>query len=284
MTEYKPKNKRRSRRFRQHKRRRMPINVAASVITTFSVYCGIASILAAIRADYDVASYWILAAIISDMLDGMIARLTKSVSDFGKELDSMADMVAFGGAPAVLIYSAYLRESDASGAYTAPMGSMVATLFVICTALRLARYNIFQSERQDVFIGLPSPAAAGNIASFTLFARYFELNVAYWVLGPLTIALAGLMVSTVRYPRKTMQVFVLAPRKAFRFLVLCVVGISVFNYALQYSPAIVLLPLGMAYVLFGSVNELYVFLRRRKLVPSLGASEEESKTEAASQK
>ncbi len=277
MTELKPKNKRRSRRFHQRKRRRMPINVAASVITTFSVYCGIASILAAIRTDYDVASYWILAAIVSDMLDGMVARLTKSVSDFGKELDSMADMVSFGVAPAVLIYSAYLRESDSSGAYAAPMGSMVATLFVICTALRLARYNIFQSERQDLFIGLPSPAAAGTIASFTLFARYFELNVAYWVLGPLTIALAGLMVSTIRYPRKTMQVFVLAPRKAFRFLVLCVVGISVFNYALQYSPAIVLLPLGMTYVLFGAVNELYVFLRRRGLVPAVGASEEVDK-------
>ena len=254
----------------------MPINVAASVITTFALYCGIASIFAAIRNDYEVASYWILASILFDMLDGTIARLTKSVSDFGKELDSLADMVAFGVAPAVLIYNAYLLESAATESGAAPMGSMVAIIFVICAALRLARYNIYQAERQDLFVGLPSPAAAGTIASFTLFVQYFEFHVAYWVLGPLTVALAGLMVSTVRYPKKTMRVFVLTPRKALRFLVLCGVGIAVFHYALQYHPAIVLLPLGMSYVLFGVVNELYVFLRRRRFGAATESSEETS--------
>ncbi len=276
MTNLKPK-KRRSRRFRQRRRRRMPINVAASVITTFSLYCGIASIFAAIRSDYEGASYWILAAIIFDMLDGTVARLTKSVSAFGKELDSLADMVSFGVAPAVLIYNAYLIESAAADSVAAPMGSMVAIVFVICAALRLARYNIYQAERQDLFVGLPSPAAAGTIASFTLFVQYFEFRVAYWVLGPLTVALALLMVSTIRYPKKTMQVFVLTPRKAFRFLVLCVVGIAVFNYALQYSPAIVLLPLGMTYVLFGVANALFVFLRRRRTVSSEEPSQEQEK-------
>ncbi len=272
MTNLKPK-KGRSRRFRQRRRRRMPINVAASVITTFSLYCGIASIFSAIRSDYEVASYWILAAIISDMLDGTIARLTKSVSDFGKELDSLADMVSFGVAPAVLIYSAYLIESAAADSVVAPMGSMVAIVFVICTALRLARYNIYQADRQDLFIGLPSPAAAGNIASYTLFVQYFDFQVVYWVLGPLTVALALLMVSTVRYPKKTMRVFVLAPRYAVRFLVLCGVGIAVFHYALQYHPAIVLLPLGMAYVLFGVVNEIYAFIRRKRLGTATEPSE-----------
>ena len=276
MTNPKPK-KRRSRRFRQRKRRRMPINVAASVITTFSLYCGIASIFAAIRSDYEVASYWILAAIISDMLDGTIARLTKSVSDFGKELDSLADMVTFGVAPAVLIYNAYLLESAATGSIIAPAGSMFAIIFVICAALRLARYNVYQAERQDFFGGLPSPAAAGTIASFTLFVQYFELRVAYWVLGPLTVALALLMVSTIRYPKKTMQVFVLTPRKAFKFLVLCVAGIAAFNYALQYSPAIVLLPLGMTYVLFGVANALYVLLRRRRAGSRVEPSQEQEK-------
>ncbi len=273
MTTLKPK-KRRSRRFRQRKRRRMPINVAASVITTFALYCGIASVFATIRNDFELASYWILAAILFDMLDGTIARLTKSVSDFGKELDSLADMVSFGVAPAVLIYSAYLSESAAADSAAAPMGSMVAIIFVICAALRLARYNIYQAERQDLFVGLPSPAAAGTIASFTLFVQYFDLHVAYWVLGPLTVALAGLMVSTVKYPKKTMRVFVLTPRKALRFLVLCGVGIAVFHYALQYHPAIVLLPLGMSYVLFGVVNELYVFARRRRFGAVAESSEE----------
>ena len=273
MTKLKPK-KRRSRRFRQRRRRRMPINVAASVITTFALYCGIASVFAVMRSDYEMASYWILAAIIADTLDGTIARLTKSVSDFGKELDSLADMVSFGVAPAVLIYDAYLLESAEASSLGAPMGSMVAIIFVICAALRLARYNIYQADRQDAFIGLPSPAAAGTIASFTLFVQYFDFRVAYWVLGPLTVALALLMVSTVRYPKKTMRVFVLAPRYAVRFLVLCGVGIAVFHYALQYHPAIVLLPLGMSYVLFGAVNELYVFLRRKRFGAAAEPSED----------
>lgn len=251
----------------------MPINVAASVITTFSLYCGIASIFAAIRSDFEMASYWILGAIIADMLDGTVARLTKSVSDFGKELDSLADMVSFGVAPAVLIYNAYLIEAAAADAVVAPVGSMVAIVFAICAALRLARYNVYQADRQDLFIGLPSPAAAGNIASYTLFVRYFDLHVAYWVLGPLTVALALLMVSTVRYPKKTMQVFVLAPRYAVRFLVLCGVGIAVFHYAHQYHSAIVLLPLGMSYVLFGVVNEAYAFLRRKRLGTAAEPSE-----------
>lgn len=253
----------------------MPINVAASVITTLALYCGIASVFAAIRGNYEAASYWILGAIVLDMLDGTVARLTKSVSDFGKELDSLSDMVSFGVAPAVLIYTAYLLESEATDSFITPTGSMVAILFVICGALRLARFNVYQAERQDIFVGLPSPAAAGTIAAFSLFCQYFALQVAYWVLGPLTVILALLMVSTVRYPKKTMRVFVLAPRKAFQFLVLCVVGIAVFNYALQYSPAIVLLPLALTYVLFGAVNEAIVFLGRKRGLRRAGDQETE---------
>ncbi len=260
----------------------MPINVAASVITTLALYCGIASVFAAIRGEYEGASYWILGAIILDMLDGTVARLTKSVSDFGKELDSLSDMVSFGAAPAVLIYSAYLIEGEVTQSFITPTGSMVAIVFVICAALRLARFNVYQSERQDIFVGLPSPAAAGTIASFTLFCQYFELHVAYWVLGPLTVLLALLMVSTVRYPKKTMRLFVLAPRKAFQFLVLCVAGIAVFNYALQYSPAIVLLPLAMAYVAFGAVNEGIVFLGRKRGLRRPGEEDEESAASARS--
>lgn len=266
MIEPKTKKKRRSRRFRQRMRRRMPINVAASVITTFSLFCGISSVFSSIRGDYEIASYWILVAIFADMLDGTIARLTKSVSDFGKELDSLSDMVSFGVAPAVLIYTAYLIEAEVTGSFLAPTGSMMAIMYVICAALRLARYNVYQSERQDLFVGLPSPAAAGNIASFTLFWQYFDIHVAFWVLGPLTVFLALLMVSTVRYPKKTMRVFVLTPRKGFRFIVLCGVGYAVVSYAFEYSPAIVLMPLGMAYVLFGVVNELFTLLSRRKKV------------------
>ena len=258
----------------------MPINVAASAITTFSLCCGIASIFASVRSEYAYAAYWIAAAIILDMLDGTVARLTKSVSDFGKELDSLADMVSFGVAPAVLIYNAYLLEGSVTGDFLAPTGSMVAIIFVVCSALRLARYNVYQADRTDLFVGLPSPAAAGDIAAFTLFCQAFDFQVAYWVLGPLTVALALLMVSNVRYPKKTMQVFVLSPRKAFRFLVLVAVGFAAFGYALEYSPAIVLFPLGMAYTLFGIVNELIVFTTRRMRAGRFQEAAEESDEDA----
>jgi CDP-diacylglycerol--serine O-phosphatidyltransferase len=241
----------------------MPINVAASVITTIALYCGIASIFSSIRGQYDIASYWILGAILFDSLDGTVARLTNSVSDFGKELDSLSDIVSFGVAPAVLIYNAYLLESEITGASVGPTGGMVSIIYVIFGALRLARYNVFQADRQDVFFGLPIPGAAGTIASFTVFSQYFEWQVAYWVMSPLILALSFLMVSTIRYPKKSLGVFVLTPRKGFRMLVFVVMGIAVVHYAMEYSPAIVLFPLGMTYVLFGPANELLAFTTRR---------------------
>ena len=262
--------RKRSRRFRQLRRRRMPINVMASVITVLGLYAGIASIFASIEGDYRMAAIWILGAIICDLLDGTVARMTGSVSDFGKELDSLSDIVSFGVAPAVLIYIAYLQEGGGTGNVLNPVGGMVATLYVICGALRLARFNVFQAERQDVFIGLPIPAAAGVVASFSLFWKYLEesmgmeMQEAFWLLGPSTVGLSLLMVSNIRYPKKTMRLFILTPRKAFPFLVLCVICIASFHYARVYSPAIVLFPLGAAYVLFGIGNALYSFFHRRR--------------------
>ncbi len=262
----KPEKKRRFSRAAR-KRRLMPINVAASFVTAFALYCGVASIFAGIRGEYDEAAYWIIGAILLDMLDGTVARMTKSTSEFGKELDSLADMVSFGVAPAVLIYNAYLVEGKMSHEFLAPIGSVMAVCYVICAALRLARYNAFQAGRHDIFIGLPSPAAAGMIASFTLFFQYFEYHMTYWVLGPVTMMMALLMVSNVRYPKKSTRMFILAPRRAFRVLVLCVGAIAAFSYANHYSSwQILFLPFGILYVGFGLVNEAVALLTRRRSV------------------
>lgn len=243
--------------------RRRPINVAASVITTFSLYCGAASIIASINLEFESAAYWILAAMVLDTLDGAVARLTKSISEFGKELDSLSDLVSFGVGPAVLIYTGYLREAQETQGLAGPTAEMIAITFVICGALRLARYNVFQSTRRDSFIGLPIPAAGGTIASFVLFTQYLEVTVSFWALGPLTLALAILMVTTIRYPKDRMRILILAPRMAFRFLTMCVLGIIVFHYANQHTPAIILMPLAAAYVLYGPVEEIYRFVRAR---------------------
>lgn len=267
---------------RKRKRvRRRPVNVLASVLTTFGLYCGIASIFAAIDAavhgpaEYQKAAYFILAALVFDIMDGAVARMTNSVSEFGKELDSLTDMVSFGVAPAVLIYTAFMLEERSTGSLVAPAGSMIAIIYVISGGLRLARFNAYQSHDRKYFIGLPVPGAAAMVASLALFTQYFEWEVAFWVLGPLTLALAGLMVSEIRYPKK-IGGLILAPRLAFRFLVAGAAGIAVFHYARLYSPAIVFLPIALGYVLFGICDELYGHIVNRE-------SEEAGKGDPTSQ-
>lgn len=253
--------------------KRRPINVLASVITTVSLYLGLWSIFCSIRQEYEMAAYLILLAILCDSTDGTLARLTKSVSDFGKELDSLCDLVSFGVAPAVLIYHAYLVEEQMAGTAVGRTGSVVAIIFVICGALRLARFNVFQSAHRDSFTGLPIPAAGGTVAAFVLFMSYFELHVAFYVLGPLTFALAYLMVSTVRYPKDRLKkVLVLAPQNAFKMLALSVIVIAVFHYAITHSPVIVLFPLAMTYVLAGLGDEAYRFVRNRQPFARIGSS------------
>lgn len=250
-------------------KRRRPINVLASLLTCCGLYCGVLSIFASIETDFQIAAYWILAAIVFDMLDGTAARVTNSVSEFGKELDSLCDVTSFGVAPSVLIYIAYISEDPQIG----PIGSLVAVVYVICGALRLARYNTYQARRSDVFFGLPIPGAAGTIAAFVLFANYFEWNVAFWVLSPMTVGISFLMVSSIEYPKHNIKMFLVTPRAGFRYLVIFVAGIAIFHYANQYHPSIVLFPMAVAYVVFGIAND--IVRRFRGLTIDDGLPEEE---------
>ena len=266
-----------SSRKRRKPNRRRPINVLASAITTLNLYCGIACIFAAIEGSFNKAAYWIFAAIVLDTLDGTVARITKSVSEFGKQLDSLCDVVSFGVAPAVLIYKVYLPlEENAISRF----GAVMAIIYVICTALRLARFNVYQAEIREYFIGLPSPAAAVTIASFVLFTEYFELSVAFWIFGPLTLLMAYLMVSTIQYPKNKMKSMLLAPRNGFRLLALCAVGIAVFDYASRRSPSIVLFPLAASYCLFGVVDTGYRRFIRHQPRPQPAAPQASTQTPA----
>ncbi|MBX7258530.1 MAG: CDP-diacylglycerol--serine O-phosphatidyltransferase [Candidatus Hydrogenedentes bacterium] len=234
--------------------KRRPINVLASAITTLNLYCGISSIFAGIEGHFEKAAYLIFAAIVMDMLDGSVAKMTKSVSEFGKQLDSLCDVVSFGVAPAVLIFTVYLPEEVKLVSRT---GAVMAIIYAICTALRLARFNVYQAEIRDYFVGLPSPAAAATIASFVLFTEYYGYHVAFWVLGPLTLSLAYMMVSTLRYPKDKMKSMVLAPRHGFRLLAIVAVAIAIFDQASRHSPSIVLFPMAACYCLFGVVDGIY---------------------------
>jgi CDP-diacylglycerol--serine O-phosphatidyltransferase len=155
----------------------------------------------------------ILIAILFDMMDGRLARATGTTSRFGVEFDSMSDLVSFGMAPAVLIYATVLRYLPLW------IGVFPAVLYVVCAAVRLARFNVQSGvEEKDKFMGLPSPAAAGVLASYVLLSRwpgwgdhglmttvmnFYEnkVNAIETVGVPiLTFLVAFLMVSTVRYP------------------------------------------------------------------------------------
>ncbi|HDP33985.1 MAG TPA: CDP-diacylglycerol--serine O-phosphatidyltransferase [Candidatus Hydrogenedentes bacterium] len=253
------------------KKRFRNINVLASVMTTMNLYMGVTSILASIGLEFQWAATCILFAIVFDILDGFVARLTRSTSDFGKELDSLCDMVSFGVAPAVLVFMAYLPEgahlpvSPRTESIVGMTGSYMAIIYAICAALRLARFNTFHADMRESFIGLPSPAAGGTIATFVLFLMYFEQRLdahalgpfAYVALGPVSVGLALLMVSSVRYPKGRLKAFLLKPRPAFITLAIYAFAIVIIHYAMAKSASLVLFPLMAAYVLFGMGDTIY---------------------------
>ena len=261
--------------------RRRPINVLASGITTLNLYFGIASIFAAIEGmgltdaaqalQFQKAAYFILAAMVVDTLDGAVARMTKSASEFGKQLDSLCDVVSFGVAPAVLIYTMFLPGETG---YFLRTGAFIAIIYAICTALRLARFNVYQSEMREYFIGLPSPAAAATVSTFALFTIATNFTASFWVFGPPMLGLAILMVSTVQFPKNKMKSLLLSPRLGFRFLVVCAVAIAVFDMARRKDPALVLFPVTAAYAVYGLCDTGYRrFLRRTVGSSSTGGSE-----------
>ncbi|NLN94235.1 MAG: CDP-diacylglycerol--serine O-phosphatidyltransferase [Candidatus Hydrogenedens sp.] len=252
-------------------RRFLRINLLASILTTLNLYMGMTSILASIGQEFQRAATCILLAIIFDTFDGFVARLTNSVSDFGKELDSLCDMVSFGVAPAVLVFMAYLPPdahlpvSARAESIVGMTGSYMAIIYVICAALRLARFNTWHAGRPDFFIGLPSPAAGGALAAFVLFLLYFESSLnahalgslAYVALGPAAVFLAFLMVSSVRYPKNKLKTFLFKPRHAFQALAVTAFTLGIIHYAMVKSIFLVLFPLACLYVLYGLVDTLY---------------------------
>src|SRR5579863_8590077 len=176
---------------------RRGVFVVPATITSLGLLAGFYSMISSIDAHFEVAAVMIALAFICDGLDGRVARLSRSSSQFGIELDSLSDVVAFGAAPAILTYAWAMRPLGG-------VGAVISGLYVIAGALRLARFNV-QTGSIDKrrFVGLPVPGAAGMIAGVVLAYSYFEINaplILCAVMTPVTLALAGLMVSRVPYP------------------------------------------------------------------------------------
>ncbi|NCD24576.1 MAG: CDP-diacylglycerol--serine O-phosphatidyltransferase [Deltaproteobacteria bacterium] len=167
-----------------------------NMMTMASLLTGFMGILWSIQGAYEMAAYAILASCVFDGLDGKLARLTNSASDFGVQLDSLADLVAFGVGPAILVYQWTLHDFGR-------LGIMASFLIIACGALRLARFNVQTGKiSKKFFIGLPIPAAACTLAAFVFFAAY--LPEGFVALIPrivlvLAFLVSILMVSNVRY-------------------------------------------------------------------------------------
>ncbi|MEW6324667.1 MAG: CDP-diacylglycerol--serine O-phosphatidyltransferase [Nitrospirota bacterium] len=179
--------------------KRRGIVLLPNLMTTANLFSGFYAVVSILSANYLRAVIAILVAILFDSLDGLLARYTKSSSRFGVEYDSLADLISFGVAPGLLIYTWALNGYGR-------LGWVAAFLFVACGALRLARYNV-QSAGMDgrYFTGLPIPAAAGLIAATVLLDEYIlrlGKEVRPIVILVMTYLLALLMVSRLRYRKK----------------------------------------------------------------------------------
>jgi CDP-diacylglycerol--serine O-phosphatidyltransferase len=175
-------------------RRRQGIFLFPSLLTTANLFCGFFSLLLAVDQRYTEAALAIFVAMIMDLLDGRVARLMKATSQFGLEYDSLADVISFCVAPAFLLYSFALR----------PLGRAAwfgAFLFVICGALRLARFNVQTSSvDRRFFVGLSTPAAAGVAAALVVLLQgETPIPAVRVAIAVATYVLALLMVSTFRY-------------------------------------------------------------------------------------
>jgi CDP-diacylglycerol--serine O-phosphatidyltransferase len=223
------------------------IYILPNLITMGNIFCGFYAIIAVLNGFYQHAAIAILTAGILDGLDGWVARLTQATSRFGIEFDSLADLVSFGLAPALLTYCWALKPAGR-------IGWSAAFLFVICGALRLARFNVqFSSSESKYFTGLPIPTAAGVIASLVLLYNHFRFSLPEPLfIMLLTYMLAFLMVSTIKY--RSIKEVHLKKRKPFSILV----AASLLLFILAAQPQLMLFALFSLYTLSGVVESIFV--------------------------
>lgn len=242
------------------------LSIIPSLFTIGNIFCGYYAIISTLKENYDQAAIAIGIGAVLDGLDGRIARLTKTVSDFGVELDSLADVLTFGVAPAMLAYGWGLTATAGFGAEIAKhvyqLGWLATFAFVICGALRLARFNMHarkpvEGSSKRYFVGLPIPAAACLVAAWVHFWKTPVLQVGSAMLWSfLMLLLAFLMISTVRY-YSFKELDLKQPRSRLVFFgVGMLIGLTLF-----YSEW-VLLSLAVIYVSSGPVARIAQAVKR----------------------
>ncbi len=224
-----------------------------SVITSLGLAIGFYSMVSSLNGHLELAATLIMVAFLCDGLDGRLARVSHSSSQFGVEYDSLADVVAFGAAPATMLYVWALRPLGA-------WGWVICAAFVICAALRLARFNV-QAPSADKrrFAGLPVPGASMPVAAAVLACSYFELDLGRGLpvlMAPLSLVLSCLMVSSIPYP--SFKGINVRRKVSLETVTAVMIGIGV----AIVLPQVTVLVLSVGYMLSGPVLLLTARLRR----------------------
>ncbi len=257
--------KRQKRRRRKPRKMKRGIYLLPNLLTTANLFCGFYGIIAAINQDFRTAAIAILVSCLCDILDGKVARLTGSISRFGVEYDSLADLVAFGVAPALLVFLWALEPFGR-------LGWAAAFLFVACGALRLARFNVqADSVSKKHFVGLPIPGAAAMVATTVLF--FYRMGgsgpTKHFLLLAMTYVLGFLMVSGIPY--YSFKELDGIQRLRFGTLFLMILLLSV----IAARPSIMLFTLGLVYVSSGPVGYVYRFHQSQRQPLSENREEQE---------
>jgi CDP-diacylglycerol--serine O-phosphatidyltransferase len=262
---------------KKRNKRRRGIYVLPNLFTSASLFSGFYAIVAAMEGRFEPAAVAIMISAVLDGLDGRIARLTNTSSHFGVEYDSLADVIAFGVAPSILAFQWALKPFGR-------LGWLAAFMFVICGALRLARFNV-QKSNEDVshFKGLPIPAAAFFIAAMILFVESWEgsLEIRSVLIIIMIYTLSFLMVSTLHF--FSFKKFDIRNRKPFNLLL----SLILIAMIIAYKPKVMLFILISTYVVSGPAVTFYRLYRRipfRKSAKSVAKEKdrgEEESTEGA---
>jgi CDP-diacylglycerol--serine O-phosphatidyltransferase len=235
----------------QRRRLGRGVFILPSVFTVGNIFLGYYAIIATMRGDFDRAALAIGFAIILDMLDGRVARLTNTATSFGLQLDSLADVISFGVAPSILALVWGL------GPVNHRLGWISAFTFTICGAMRLARFNV-QAGKLKHFVGLPIPAAGGAIAAIV---HFFPEKVGDMLLSSImtgvVFALALLMVSTLRY--NSLKQLTLGKKSHLTILVMALLVALIYNFS-RWT----LLTIALSYSISGPAHKLLTLLRRRR--------------------
>ena len=235
--------------------RRRGIYLLPNLFTTAALFAGFYAIVQAMNLNFDQAAIAIFVAMVLDGLDGRVARLTKTQSAFGAEYDSLADVISFGAAPALVVYEWTLRDMG-------KLGWIAAFVYVAGAALRLARFNtMLEVADKRWFQGIPSPSAAALVAGFVFVMDDYGVDpqaVRWWAFG--VTVFAGLtMVSNLKYwSGKSINL-----RRSYPFVAIFL--IVLFFALLSYQPATVLFGMFVAYAVSGYAVSAWMALRRRRV-------------------